>query len=409
MWMVNLNRNNYLLIFLLFISGTAIGQRIQEDNFLQGMAYYQQEMYDSALISLTISKGINDKNAETWFYTGLCYFEEGRNRDAITNFLEAEKRSPGIASFMLAKTYAREGLLDETLKYLEINLKSNYKKPESSIMLDRDLSQFENRKEWISFWRDNTFYSPFDKTMAEAAYLTKTEDYLEAIEVLSDGLKRGFRSAPVYSRRAKVYLAMGNDELALKDLNDAIDSDRRNPELYQLRGEVNFRLEKYNQSIEDYSSSIKYEPANFKAYMKRAMAYSKAGMYEPAKEDMTYYLMYFPNDDEAWYSYGKINMEAGKYLNALRNLNKALEMNNTDPRFYIARGESYYNAKTYKYASNDFSMALDLDPRNAEAYYFKGHTAVMEGNYELACFCFEKAYQYGKKEAFNYMSKYCKK
>lgn len=407
MWMVN-SKNKYALIFLLFLSEIAIAQPAPGENFLQGLAYYQQEMYDSALISFTISKGMNEKDALSWYYTGLSFYEQDRNRDAIDNFLVAEKLSPGLASFMLAKAYAREGLLDKSLEYLEINLKSNYKKPESNILLDKDLSLFENRKEWINFWRDNTYYSPFDKTLAEAAYLTKTEDYLEAIEVLSDGLKRGFRSSPIYASRAKVYLELENDELALKDLNDALDSDRRNPELYFLRGEVNYRLEKYKQAVEDFTNAIKYEPADFNAYMKRAMAYSKAGMYEPAREDMVYYLKYFPNDDEAWYTFGKINMEAEKYLDALRNLNKALEMNTSDPRYYIARGESYYNARTYRYASNDFSMALDLDPRNAEAYYLKGLTAAMEGNNELACFCFEKAYQYGKKEAFNFMGKYCK-
>jgi hypothetical protein len=38
----------------------------------------------------------------------------------------------------------------------------------------------------------------------------------------------------------------------------------------------------------------------------------------------------------------------------------------------------------------------------------KGLTSIVTGDNDAACFNFEKAYQYGKKEAFNYLDKYCR-
>ncbi len=397
-----------LIILLLAVPVYSEGQVLPEKNFLRGKALFEQEKYDSALIALTISKGLNEKDPETWYYSGLTYFHMGRIEDAIHDFSEAEKLQTGIAALMLSKAYARQDNIEKSLKFLDIHLKSRDKKPESMILLDEDFSRFENRKEWITFWRNSNHYSAFDRTLAEASYLAKSEEYLEAIETLSEALDRGFRSAPLLAKRAEVYMQMGNEELAIKDLNDATGSDRRNEELFILRGDLNYRQENFRRAVEDYDRALRLNPGNFSVYPRRALAYSKSGMYEEAKEDMMFYLEYFSEDDHAWYTMGIINMESGKYLDALRNLNRALEMEKSHPEYYLARGKSYYHARTFKYANNDLSMALDLDPKNAEAYYMKGLTAVELGDNEMACFCFERAYKYGKREAFNYIGSYCK-
>lgn len=397
----------YSIFILLLLPVLTCAQRMPEENYLQGLAYYQQQKYDSALISFTISKGLDEKDPNAWYYSGLCYYQKGNIPQAIRNLQQAEKLKPAMASLMLAKNYARQDNLEKTLEYLDIHLRSIYKEPESTILLDKDLRRLDDRKEWTEFWKNNNYYSAFDETMAEATYMAKTDDYLDAIQVLSDGIKRGFRSSPLFAKRAEIYIEMDNEDLALRDLNDALDNDRRNADLYSLRGNVNYKLKNYRQAVEDYNEALKYAPEKFSVYLQRARALNKTGMYEDAREDMRYYLEYFPEDDEAWFIYGKINNEAGKYLNAMRCLNKALELDNTDSRYYLARGESYYNAKTYKYAGNDLSMALDLDPRNPDAYFLKGLTSVQLGDNEMACFCFEKAYEFGKREAFNYLGKYC--
>ncbi len=391
----------FCLIALLIIPVMINGQRSPEENYLRGLASFKQGMYDSALISFTLSKGLDEKNARAWLYSGKTYYEKGMIREAIADFLKTEELQTGLASFMLAKSYARQDNLDKTLEYLDIHLRSNYKKPESTIHLDKDLSRFENREEWIEFWRNSNHYSNFDKLLAEANYLAKSGDYAEAVGILNQGIEKNYREAPLLAKRAEIYLLMDNLRPALRDLSGAIEKDKRNAELYALRGKVNYRLENYRNAQEDYSQALKYNPASLELYPELAKALSKVDMYDDAKEKMEYYLDFYPKDNQAWYEYGRIHMEAGKYLDALRSLNLALEMNTSKADYFLARGETYYNSRTYEYASRDLSMALDLDPRNARAYYMKGLTALKQNDKDLACYCFKKAYRLGSKEAYN--------
>ncbi len=407
MWKENSNIKRIIFIILIFPQ-VINGQKSPGDNYLRGLASYQQEMYDSALISFTISKGLDEKNAWVWYYSGLVYFQKGNYREAISDFLEAEKLQTGIASYMLAKTFARQNHIEKTLEYLDIHLRSNYKKSESTVLLDEDLSRFENHKEWLKFWKESKYYSGFDELISEADYLINSEDFIEAINLLSEGMKKNYRESPLRAKRAEVYIQMGNDGPALRDLNKAINGDRRNSSLYALRGAVNYRLKNFSQAAEDFEQALKYDPSSFGLYTKKAMTFSRNGNYDEAMENMQFYLEYFPSDDHAWYLYGKIHMESGDYLRALRSLNRALDLNKTKAEYYIARGESYYNSRTYKYADNDLSMALDLDPRNPDAYYIKGLIAVKQGDQDHACYCFRKAFRFGKKEAFNQIDKYCK-
>ncbi|MFW5644816.1 MAG: tetratricopeptide repeat protein [Bacteroidota bacterium] len=391
----------FCLLMLLFIPLMVKGQRSAEENYLRGIASFKQEMYDSALISFSLSKGLDEKNPRVWYFSGKSYFKKGLLEEAIADFLKAEELQTGLASYMLAKVYAKQNNLNKTLHFLEIHLRSNYKKPESTILLDSDLSRFENRKEWIEFWRNSRHYSNFDKLLAEAHYLAKNSDYTEAIHTLNQGIEKNYSEAPLLAKRAEIYILMENYNPALKDLNNAIDKDKRNGELYSLRGKVNYQLENYKHAEEDFSQALKLNPASLELYPQLAKSLGHLDRYSEAKENMQFYLQFFPGDSHAWYEYGRIHMGAGKYLDALRSLNRALDLNSSKSEYFLARGETYYNSRTYEYASRDFSMALDLDPRNADAYYLKGLTALKLNNKKMACYCFNKAYRYGSKDAFD--------
>ena len=52
---------------------------------------------------------------------------------------------------MLVKTYAQIGEIEKAIKFLEIHLKSNYKLPESKILLDPVIQKLENNGFWIDF------------------------------------------------------------------------------------------------------------------------------------------------------------------------------------------------------------------------------------------------------------------
>ena len=396
------------IILFLLIPVSLMAQRQPEENYIQGIAYFQQEKYDSAITSFSQNLKSNNKNTDALYYRGLSYLNVGDTGKALHDFAEVDKADPGRGAIWIARIYARQNNVDETLKYLDLHLKSNYRLPESEIMLDNDFSAFENNRKWIDFWKDASYYTGFDQSMAEANYLIKSGDYIEAADVLSEGLKGNYRKAPLYAKRAEVYLKTGNDRQALDDLNAAISTDRRTADLYVKRADLNYKLEKYKNALDDYEAALKYDPANFSLYPKRALASSKNGLYDQAVADMEYYLKYFKDDHYNWYNYGMINRENNKLFKALECFNKALALSKAEPEYFIARGETYMDTRTYKYARNDFSMALDLAPRNAKAYLDLGLAAIQIGDKDEACFGFNKAYEYGLFEAREYIEKYCR-
>ncbi len=400
--------NFKVTILLLLLPAVVAAQKLPEENYIRGYAFYQQEAYDSAIVCLGRSLKINEKNTDALYYRGLSYLKSGDAAKALNDFNDVDKADPGRGAIWSARISARENNIDETLRYLDLHLKSNHRLPESAILLDKDMSVFENNPKWIHFWKESNYYTGFDQSMAEADYMVKSGDYIEAADVLSEALKGNYRKAPLYAKRAEVYLKTGNDHQALEDLNAALTTDKRNADLYARRGDLNLKLGKYRDALEDFTSALKYDPDNFSLYPKRAQANSKSSLYDEAVSDMEFYLKYFGNDHENWYRFGTINQENHKLFKALECYNKALALDQSKPEYFLARGETYMETRTYKYARNDFSMALDLDPRNATAYFDLGLAAIQLGNKDEACFGFNKAFEYGLFEARDYVEKYCK-
>ncbi len=404
-----MNKRNIKIAILLFLLPLSLfGQRKPDDDYLRGMAYYSGEKYDSSIVYLTRSLAKDDGNTEARYYRALSYLKAGNGEMALKDFEEVNQAEKGRGAIWIARIYARRGDLEGTLRYLDQHLNSRYRLPESTILLDKDLSVFETNKKWIGFWKNSSYYTKFDNIMAEADYLIKTGDYVEAADILSEGLKANYRKAPLYSKRAEVYLLTGNERQALEDLSAAIGSDRRNADLYARRARLYYQSGKFRNALEDYEAALRSEPDNFRLYPEMALAKSKNGLYDEAVSDMELYLKYFTSDHRNWYNLGMIHKENDKLFKALKCFNKALTISQAEPDYFLARGETYMGTRTYKYARNDFSMALDLDPANAQAYYELGLAAVKLGNTDEACYGFNKAYEHGLFEAKEYMEKYCK-
>ena len=384
------------------------GQLMPEENYLKAKVFMNKEMHDSALLYLNKSLEINKENREAILDKGIVVFNKGQYKKALEEFATIEKSDKGRATIWMAKSYARLNDIDNCLVSLNLHLTSNYKLPESTILLEKDFAIFEQDPKWIKFWKEGNYYTAHDRSLAEADYMIKTKRYTEAINFLSEALTKGYRKAPLYSRRAQVYSDLNNHKLALSDLNNAITSDRRNPDLFSNRARMNYLLGNYQQSLEDYNNAIKISPSNISLYKERALSNSKTGLYDEAINDIDLYLRLFPVDDSAWYLKGIIHSDNENYMDALGCFTKSLSLNSSDPRYYSGRGLAYLNARTYKYAWRDFSMSLDLDPKNPVVYLNKGIAAINLGDKADACYCFEMAKKLGNSKANFYIEKYCK-
>ncbi len=401
-------KNIILLTVLSTFLSQVYPQSVAESNYLRGKSKLESGQYDSALIYLDKAMLVKPGDANVLFSKGLALFYKSQFAMAIKEFEQVEKISQGRASIWIARSYANLRDPENCIKALDIHLKSNYRLPESTLLLDPDLSILENDPEYINFWKNGNWYTGLDQTLAEAGYLIKSKKYPEAINVLSDGIKKGYRKAPLYAKRAEVYMEVGNLRLALEDLNQSLEMDRRNPELLAQRANILYITGKYKPALEDFNAALKLSPDDIKYYVGRAMTLNKTGFYDDAAKDMNLYLTYYPGNDSVWYHFGQIHYDNGNYFEAINCFNQSLKISQNDARYFAARGATYLKTKTYHYAWKDFSMALDLDPKNSQTYVNKGIAALNTGKKEDACFCFEMAKRLGNKEAFNYAEKYCR-
>lgn len=402
------SRRLYILagcLIILTISGYS--QKNPEHQVLKAVAFFELQIHDSVIFYLEEAKENMGRYPETHILYGRSLMAKGQYMLAIQEFLKAEKKDKGLAAYWIAKAYAGTGNLEETINYLNINLGSSYRIPESRILMDPDFMQYEHYSAWKEFWKTTGTRSSIDNILFEADYKLRSENYTEAIDIVNEGLKRGLRKTVLHTKRADIYIAMNNYRMAIRDLTDAIEGDRRNYKLYSTRASLFMITGKYKLALADYDLSIKHNPLNLHTYNARSEAHNKLGNYDMAVDDIEFYLTYFPSDHKAWHQSGNIHFSAQKYIRALESFNKALELNRKEPEYFASRGETYMQTKTYRYAWNDFSMALDLNPVNSKVYLSKGIAAVNLGNMKDACHSFEMARRQGAFEAEEFIRKYC--
>ena len=394
-----------LQLLLLSISVLGFGQT---DHYLQGRACMEAGTYDSALFHLDKALDENPGSADLYYQLGISYFTLNRFPDARDMFYETEKRRKGMGSFYLAKSEIKLNHTQQALKYLRIHLSSRYKKSESEILLDEDISTLEALPGWQELWNEKRWYNSRDKDFLDAMFFKDQGDYLEAINVLNNLEKQGYKKSVVQSEKAVIYQELGNTKASRSALKSAVKSDARNLDALQQLAVIQLADGDAEEAVEGLNKLIRQDPARFEAYLQRGEALSQTGALSAALSDMELYLTYFPENDSAFYRKGLIQFQNGKYLDAIQSFNRSLTLNKGEAAYYFARGRTYAATGTSRYAAKDMSMALDLNPLNGEIWYEKAKLDELLGNLESACHCYQKAFQYGIFEAGEEFNKRCK-
>ena len=394
-----------LLVILLILPKSGFGQT---DHYLAGRAYMEEGLYDSARFHLETALQQNPGTTEFYYQLGICQFALNNYPAARDAFYEAEKRSKGLGSYYLAKSEIKLNHPQQALKYLRIHLQSRYKKSESEILLDEDISTLQGSQGWQQLWNEKRWYSSRDDEFQNAMYLKSQGNYLEAINQLNQLEKEGYKKSVVLSEKADIYQELGNLKASRSALKEAVERDVRNLDALQKLAILQTANGDPEDAVEGLDRVIRQDPARFDAYMLRAEARSQTGDLEGAMSDMKLYLTYFPENDSALYRQGLIQFEHGKYLGAIQSFNRSLALNSGEAAYFFARGRTYAATGTIRYADKDMSMALDLDPANGEIWFEKGKLDDQLGQVSDACFCYRMAFQYGIYEAGELIDKRCR-
>ncbi|MBN1131475.1 MAG: tetratricopeptide repeat protein [Bacteroidales bacterium] len=393
------------LFMFLFLSNGLWSQ--SPDDYLMGRACMMKGQYDSAIVLFDRALQQKPGDVDILFHRGISHFNLQNNMKAHEDFFQVERRQKGMASHYLARTEVRLNHPEQALKYLRIHLASRYKLPEKDILLDEELGTLQARDDWKALWNEKSWYNQNDRNFQDALFHQGNGAYLEAINLLNDLEKQGYRKSEVLTIKAEIYESLGNDKAVMAEIDRAVRSDVRNHNALGIRVEYAMKNGKFEEALADCDKLIRLDPAQFEAYLVRAVARSETGDLDGAVGDIDNYLLYFPDRDSAYFLKGTILYRHGKYLNAILSFNKALELNTGRAEYYHHRGLVYVQTGTLQYAEKDFSMALDLDPENGQTWFEKGKVAARLGKNETACHNYKKAYQYGVFEARNFIVKNC--
>jgi tetratricopeptide (TPR) repeat protein len=379
----------------------------QADPYLAGRACMDQGNYQSALIQMNRALETDPGKTEVLYNLGICHYMLNNYPEAREAFYETEKRRKGLGSLYLAKTEVKLNHPELALKYLKEHLASRYRVPESEILLDTELSTLEGSPGWQELWNEEKWYSQGDIEFQEARFMKESGNALESINLLNKLEKQGYQPSMVQTEKADVYAQLGNDKAARAALRSAVKSDVRNLDaLFRL---ATYQVEEgdLEEALNGLDRIIRQEPDRFDAYLLRARARSGQGDLPGSLADLGLYLTYFPDRHEAYYLKGRILYAHGKYLDAIQAFNRALDLDSGNAAYYYARGLTYASTGTTRYAEKDMSMALDLDPYNGEIWFEKGKLSEKLGNLKNACFCYQKAFQYGIFEAGEILDRQC--
>jgi tetratricopeptide (TPR) repeat protein len=383
-----------MILLVCLLPLTAFGQ----DPYLLGVARLQDRSYEAARDYFKQVLATDSDDPMGLLNIAETYYQTNDYQDAIGYLERLEAKREGMGCYLLAKTYAQLGDAAMAALYLEKHLRSNYKLPSGTILLDEAFISLENSPEWKSLWKNN-WYSEDEVLFQEISYLTRTGDHLEALDMIDQALGRAADRALLLAARGAVFHQMGNYQNSIKAYTSAIDLTRMNAEPFYGRAQSYLALGKFQDAIPDLNRTLQLQPERLEILKELSEANRAAGNFDQATRFIENYIQYFPRKAEAHYLHGQILFESGKYLKALSSFNRCLELETNDPRFYAARGQTYLVTRTYRYALNDFGMALDLDPKNHEVWYQKGLARWYSNDPEGSRADWEKATRYGSEKA----------
>jgi type IV pilus assembly protein PilF len=185
---------------------------------------------------------------------------------------------------------------------------------------------------------------------------------------------------------AKIYIADGRYQDALRELTLAISTDKCDAETYNLLGVVYLNLKDYAKAEESFNEALKLAPNFSEAYNNLGLLNLLQGRYQQA---ISYFEKALANPLYANAHSAKTNMAQAYYL--LGDKNKAIEIlisllkERADyAQALIELGKIYLNEMDLQAAEFYFKQALKLDRTSSEARYYLGEVFFQQGKFDLA-------------------------
>lgn len=297
----------------------------------RGMAYLNTQQYDLALSDF--SKAIELEGGVDIYYNnrGLVYYYQEKYEEAVADFSKAIEMNAGDAGYFSNRGDAYHAMeaYDEAIQDYDQALLIE---PSRLITLNNRASAYFN-----------------------------LEKYEEAVADYTTAIEKQPESDIVYWNRGEAYRMLGKYEKALEDYQTyaANTTEKLSTEFLFKRAEVYAAMEEYDLALADYADAIEQDPQDMVLYQGRANIHYQRGAYQEAIDDYTKYLE-SGDDAVALGNRGYCYLQLENLEQALNDLNRCIELKSDYAWAYYTRGQILQKMERYEDAKKDYDKANQM-------------------------------------------------
>jgi tetratricopeptide (TPR) repeat protein len=177
-------------------------------------------------------------------------------------------------------------------------------------------------------------------------------------------------NADLYNERAKIYLALKQNEDAVSDAKRAIRIDSTKAEYYLTEADIFFAANETRNSKEALELIVKKFPTNTEGLLKLGELYYLVKQYDNAFAKINDALKINVNLAKAYYLKGSIYKETGDTAKAISSLETAIEQDNKNYGAFLDLG-LIYGARKNTIALEYFENAISINPARTDGLYAK--------------------------------------
>jgi len=363
-----------LLILLSLSLLISMGSYAQKNKRTSAFMYNKNGQYEKAMnaINEAIKHPKTEKDAKTWMYRGIVYYNIAKDTSAAINNLAPNAADISVESFAKSKEYdLKNELKGESAMYL-LNLTNLYYQKGANGFRNADfasavinfkqafaISLMDDRFDTIAAFNVGMSGIYSDNPEIAIEYLQKCVDvefmdprvYLfysraekqigdttAAFKVLDMGREYFPNEKSLQLEEAQLYLETGNNDKLINSLKESITSDPENPNLYRVLGQTYENIGDVDNALVYYKKAVELKPDFGDAIFNIGAIYVNRAsvLYTEANN--------LPFEETEKYEMLKGQADADLHL-ALPYLEKSLELNPDDNIVLGALKEAYANLK----------------------------------------------------------------
>ena len=216
----------------------------------------------------------------------------------------------------------------------------------------------------------------------------------EAVDVLTNLIRKHPKEAHYYSARANVWAIRNDLAKAIEDASQAIAvSEQKDSMTFVNRGAFYSSARDYDRAVADYIKATHLNPQNYTAYTSLAAAHISRKEYDKAVKVCTSVINVDGKNPAHYVQRGVAHRFLEDWDAAIADFTTALEHNKNDLAALGSRGFVNYLKGDHAAAVKDFDIIVKLKPNDAMAYNNRGYNRQLSGDFKNALVDYDKAVQ----------------